>query len=703
MEAWREAKFDVMIHEETVNVFINGVQNDKYSSDYKNPLAKTILGDWANILTMGPIVYAISKAVTSNDSDLFIYPNIPDSVKNDIRRNFKLLLDEEILYVRDSSFWDDRNQGLVVTDCKIVCIPDNDNIDDKIVIEWKDVDYVEYKDECLYFFGYGDRSNNCPIHVTHFLKNSDEDGRGQIGIVFSKVFSQMAKTQTVESTDEILSRTAQEYDKLIEEGKDDEALQLALNFREEQQNVFFTPYIAWAYHRKGQDKKAFQILDEDIAELAEDNLDWKSKLAYHKYSIYEDSGNELEARKTCLYVMRNAPSDLMNDSDISIQEDATNDFAKYEDYFVQHFLEQPYNERKLIVPVKSYSDLSQKTLSVIDINNLPDIHFPMGHPVANQLYVGHPYIPSNYIPFENYELTFIEDKVREFCQIMQYLGATEINIECINTSSSNRDTNLQQKGSGGVNYKLASASGEAERNRTNKFLEDISRSINLHQKFYPKSKPMLPPDLVWYAHEPSWQRLYNQRMQGALMEHEERIETKKSQVVENSELKHISAEVKWLFVEANGNWEQSMEEKFEAHDNAILAIHVKFAPLESLQNETASQQPMLENKKELTTEEEEYLEELKACLEEDGEISSKERRLLDRLRNRLGISVERAEELEKSLQEIQLTKEEKEYLEEYQACLEEGEISSKERRLLDRLRDKLGISEERAKEIESMI
>ena len=75
---------------------------------------------------------------------------------------------------------------------------------------------------------------------------------------------------------------------------------------------------------------------------------------------------------------------------------------------------------------------------------------------------------------------------------------------------------------------------------------------------------------------------------------------------------------------------------------------------------------------------------------------------MDRLRNRLGISVERAEELEKSLQEIQLTKEEKEYLEEYQACLEEGEISSKERRLLDRLRDKLGISEERAKEIETL-
>ena len=190
------------------------------------------------------------------------------------------------------------------------------------------------------------------------------------------------------------------------------------------------------------------------------------------------------------------------------------------------------------------------------------------------------------------------------------------------------------------------------------------------------------------------------------MEHEERIETKKSQVVENSELKQISAEVKWLFVQANGNWEQSMEEKFEAHENAILSIHVKFAPLEDLQVGTlASQQntnPILSALSQSLTEEEvEYLNELKACLEEDGEISSKERRLLNRLRERLGINEERAEELEASLLEPELTEEEKEYLDEYKACIEEGELSPKEIRLLNRLRMSLGISEERAKELET--
>lgn len=94
--------------------------------------------------------------------------------------------------------------------------------------------------------------------------------------------------------------------------------------------------------------------------------------------------------------------------------------------------------------------------------------------------------------------------------------------------------------------------------------------------------------------------------------------------------------------------------------------------------------------------------ELKTCLEEDDEISSKERRLLNRLRERLGITKERAEELEASLLKPELTEEEQEYLDEYKACIEEEELSSKEIRLLNRLRMSLGITEERAKELESL-
>lgn len=102
-----------------------------------------------------------------------------------------------------------------------------------------------------------------------------------------------------------------------------------------------------------------------------------------------------------------------------------------------------------------------------------------------------------------------------------------------------------------------------------------------------------------------------------------------------------------------------------------------------------------------STEEQEYLEELKECLA-DGEIGPRERRLLDKLASKLGISPERASELEASLSAPALTDDEKEYFEEVHAVLADGEISDKERRLLEKLRKMLDISEERAKEIESI-
>ena len=103
----------------------------------------------------------------------------------------------------------------------------------------------------------------------------------------------------------------------------------------------------------------------------------------------------------------------------------------------------------------------------------------------------------------------------------------------------------------------------------------------------------------------------------------------------------------------------------------------------------------------VTSEEQEYLEEIRACLDNDGEITSRERRLLDRLRKTLGITEARAKELEASVNSM--SDEEKEYQEELKACLEDGTISDRERRLLDRLRKSLGISEERAKAIEDRL
>lgn len=100
--------------------------------------------------------------------------------------------------------------------------------------------------------------------------------------------------------------------------------------------------------------------------------------------------------------------------------------------------------------------------------------------------------------------------------------------------------------------------------------------------------------------------------------------------------------------------------------------------------------------------EQEYIETLKEIIAEDGEITDRERRLLEKLRTKLGISESRAKELESALSNPSLTAEEQEYLDEYKSIAADGEITDKERKLLDKIRKMSGISEERAIEIEKM-
>jgi len=104
----------------------------------------------------------------------------------------------------------------------------------------------------------------------------------------------------------------------------------------------------------------------------------------------------------------------------------------------------------------------------------------------------------------------------------------------------------------------------------------------------------------------------------------------------------------------------------------------------------------------LTAEEIEYMGELQDVLA-DGEISEREHKLLDKIRIKLGISEERGKELEASLSKPSLPTEEQEYLNEYREIVSEGEITPRDQRFLDKLKKVNGISDERAKEIESMI
>ena len=108
-----------------------------------------------------------------------------------------------------------------------------------------------------------------------------------------------------------------------------------------------------------------------------------------------------------------------------------------------------------------------------------------------------------------------------------------------------------------------------------------------------------------------------------------------------------------------------------------------------------------EDEEELTSEEQKYIKELRDMLS-DGEILPRDRRLLDKIRTQLGISDERATELEESLKSTSLTPEEQEYLDEYKEIVAEGDISARDQKFLNKLKKANGISDERAEELEAM-
>lgn len=656
----------------------------------------------------------------NNGWDSAVYPNIGSDSEKQVRSMLDLfdlekqarttfnLYDEEIIfyvcrtcaYLPFCCF-----QGTVITDVAIYVLPDNGKPDEIVKIDWIQFIFAEYDNDSGLISFYANRDNENgqqekkkieSIHVSSLVKGERYGHCTRIAKIFTRV------AETLKQIENEMLEKFSEY----ENTNPEEALRSLLYFREQVKVLsggwYADDKITRLLVNKGDYLQALNILDEDLT-IHENDTDAVAWLRFTKGAVYYEKGDYKKARVESLESLRNI-------EDNSKLEELSSDLLNETDNkYLSIFLERPYQERKLLMPVKQYSTLFTEEISVLRIDNLSNIVFPNGHPRANKLYVAHPCLSNTYIPFENYELTLLEEKLREYCHFAQSLGATEITIDWVNNYSGDGCRQNRQNFSGHAAYGPIEGGGSYSKKTTSKFMESISNSIGLHQAYSPNKAPFLPDNLVWYKNEPTWQRLYTQRMQGGLIEHEEKIETKKMKIVENSELKKISAEMEFLWASANMEMDTAIKESFKEHEDATLSIHIKFAPLENLgqQPSTLPQTTIVSSQKSsysLTTEEQEYIEELKECLADNGTISSSERRLLEKLRVKSGITEARAAELERSIAQPMLTEDEEDYLAEYKECLADGgTISSSERRLLEKIRIKSGISQERAAEIEKLI
>ena len=379
--------------------------------------------------------------------------------------------------------------------------------------------------------------------------------------------------------------------------------------------------------------------------------------------------------------------------------------------YVNNFKILPLQDRNIITISNTDKLFKSDHITLLNIGQLPAINFPMSHPKVNQTYIVHPYKTHSYLPIENYDYELLNDRLNEFFYILQCLGATSITFETIEEENKEEKNHSNLKAEAEAKTKIAGGKVGVEYDSLmNSSLRNYLK-MERTQTFDPEKRPYIPKDVVWFPSEFSWQRLAQQRLNGNFLSHDEVLSSSQTQTLDRNEILDVNAELKMLFTSVKAGVHYQEEKEIKQNRDFSCRISVKFKPMNEFPEEkeiiditaeevtqTPVQLPALNDN------EARYLEEIHFMLEDDGVIDERERTILERFRERYNITPERAKELEaEAIAGQGLTSEEQEYLSEYKNSLQDGAISEKERRLLNRLAMALGISEERVKELEGNI
>lgn len=650
------------------------------------------------------ILTANLLTIPASSSDWALGLRLTDSRKRAFRRRFNIPYNEEIVYVRDTSFWNDANEGVVLTDIGMHYCTDNDNPKEHSgFLSWQYITSAEYKEDCVCFL-YKDKLQQ--FNLDWFVKESSSELRAKYGRkiahAINEVSQYVAQVKEEEATNfkVVFEEFAKQYDALRAKNKMKEAADVAYNYYEQHQDGRM---LLAGITADPDPHHALDVFKQEFDDWRENEYVRNTMFALYSEKLLE-LGEVKLGRAMQLETYNTVPKEL-EWMEVNLRANAKEQFQTANEAYVQGFFEMPYQERKLLFVTDGYTTLDQENIAVLHLKDVGAMSFPMGHPIANQLYVAHPLVQQHYIPFENYEIELIKDRVHEFCSVMECLGATSISIEYNQTSDSDQQRNMNSSHKGNANVKVYSGKGSINQQETNKFMQSIGQQLNLHQTYQPYKAPYLPDNLVWYEQEPTWQRLAEQRMRGSLTAHTESIETSRTQVIQNESLTEIEAELKALLASANLQISKTTSEKLEQHDNVVLRVHVEFAPLSSLGQAQYVEIASVPNgeTKSLSEDEAEYVEMLQEALAEGGgQLNSSVRKFLQKFASRRGISSQRAQELENSCSPA-LTPEEQKYLEEVRSVVaEEGGLSPISVRLLQKYAASLGISAQRAEELNQL-
>ena len=644
------------------------------------------------------------------------------------RSYFGIGLDEEILFTRDTSSWNDKDNGLVITDKAIFYRPNTENY----VLRWTDIDHVVYKEYSFYFYN-AREEQLMEIEKNYFFKKiPNEKIEGYVGEILAYNFTIMANIagEAKSLFDEVEKlESSEHYDEALNKIDD---LMRQQEVKNDAYAHFLKGRIMVKQNRKSgrrSDEQRFSAIEKEFlkaGELSSNALDDSLRAAEitgEYLSLIDDAPNMADSH-ACNYwraynykdygqvhMARNLFLDAMSADAEEIREDAKEMFMSLDEQMHERWdnytKEKDYKDRKFIMPIND-SQIAGCWIEGIEtfrMSNIPScIKFPTGHPIAEELYIGHPYNSEVYVPYDSSEDVFFVDKIHELCYLLQCLGAEEISITSIKGKSISELNNYDLQIGGQADIEALSLNGEFSHAGSGERATNNNVQRTIVQKFDPLKKPYVPEKLIWYPEQTKWQRLVDSRLNGNLLEYNEYVSTSDTKFVSASERETIKASAEYLWAKIGGSVETKSEMQFKQSVETQWKVQVKFRSMKLFSKEEEGEQLGLKHQETIprvTKNEQDYIDSIKEFLDDDAEITPRERKMLDRIRQSLGISEERAVELEASLKP-QMTEDEQEYLEMFWEYAERGELTEKERRRLDKFAAALGIDENRIKEIEQL-
>lgn len=657
--------------------------------------------------------------------------NISDTAKASIRDNFNLDdIHEQILFFNDTSFFGNNNQGIVITNKRLAWIPDNDE-GDVYSFAFNDIERVEYREMQIYLWGYGNDEDNVSLPLHHFFSFNGETSAVKADA--QKIAAVLNKMVTVAGHEEETT-PLEEIESYLDNNEADKAIQginemlSCTDFTDDDE----TKSICYYYLGLAYAQKMTEQLDVDIAAGLEQISE-----EVHRYDGAMNSAFR-EALVLCtddefrckiyyfnalycsnLFQGRQMALAAMDSPDFEIKQEAKDIYLNLTKNLVEdpaYFARIPYNTRKFIFILGTEKQLpgcydkEGNIQFVFTLNDLPtSIQFPVGHPQANTLYIGHPFKPATYLPFENATEQLFMERVHELCYLGQCLGANEIRIKRLRGLDTASSEAKQLDVSGELDVKAVNVGGSFGRNTAVQNSYSSKDGMEMVQTYLPTKQPYCPDDLVWLDSEASWQALVKQRLNGNILSYSLHLSSSESVSMTSSKVLSVKASFEYLVTKVSGTYDSKSDKTFSKTEEIEWEIDMQFKPLQDFDDANGSisqaTAPIAQTQKsDLSEDELAYKEEVEFCLEDASEIDAHSRKFLERKRQKLGLSETRAQEIEDMVKAslVSFTDEEKEYMEALDDVIEDGAIPDNVRRLLERERKSLGISEERAKELEEI-